>query len=140
MTKEGRDCYPGVKFRISLDLPVGAVINCVHRSGTKELFIIAIQDAKGQLNRLPDASLGNMIVGTVEEKNSELRKKIMAAVIIPQQGPFLRKKGIYLYFDDDAGIIIYKKGELKGCTITGPLARECAALWPRIASYARIIA
>ena len=34
------------------------------------------------------------------------------------------------------GVIVNPKGEMKGSTITGPTAKECADLWPRIASYA----
>ena len=31
------------------------------------------------------------------------------------------------------------KGEMKGSAITGPVAKECADLWPRIASAANSI-
>ena len=27
------------------------------------------------------------------------------------------------------------KGEMKGSAVTGPVAKECADLWPRIASH-----
>ncbi|KAE8676248.1 60S ribosomal protein L23 [Hibiscus syriacus] len=32
-----------------------------------------------------------------------------------------------------------KKGEMKGSAITGPIGKECADLWPRIASAANAI-
>ncbi len=35
-----------------------------------------------------------------------------------------------------AGVIVNPKGEMKGSAITGPVAKECADLWPRIASNA----
>lgn len=35
-----------------------------------------------------------------------------------------------------AGVIVNPKGEMKGSAITGPVAKECADLWPRIASAA----
>jgi len=34
----------------------------------------------------------------------------------------------------------YFQGEMKGSAITGPVAKECADLWPRIASNASSIA
>jgi ribosomal protein L14 len=35
---------------------------------------------------------------------------------------------------DNAGVIVNPKGEMKGSAITGPVAKECADLWPKIAS------
>ena len=37
---------------------------------------------------------------------------------------------------DNAGVIVNPKGEMKGSAITGPVGKECADLWPRIASCA----
>jgi hypothetical protein len=37
---------------------------------------------------------------------------------------------------DNAGVIVNPKGEMKGSAITGPIAKECADMWPRIASAA----
>ena len=39
-------------------------------------------------------------------------------------------------FLDNAGVIVNPKGEMKGSAITGPVAKECSELWPRIASHA----
>merc|ERR1712183_840937 len=69
----------------------------------------------------------------------ELRKKVMPAVVIRQRKPFRRKNGVFLYFEDNAGVIVNNKGEMKGSAITGPVAKECAELWPRIASNAASI-
>lgn len=37
---------------------------------------------------------------------------------------------------DNAGVIINPKGEMKGSAITGPVGKEAADLWPKIASAA----
>lgn len=37
---------------------------------------------------------------------------------------------------DNAAVIVNVKGEMKGSAISGPVAKECADLWPRIASAA----
>ena len=37
---------------------------------------------------------------------------------------------------DNAGVIVNNKGEMKGSAITGPVAKEAADLWPRIAASA----
>ncbi|CAB3372896.1 Hypothetical predicted protein [Cloeon dipterum] len=140
MSKRGRGGSAGAKFRISLALPVGAVINCADNTGAKNLYVIAVQGVKGRLNRLPSAAVGDMIVATVKKGKPELRKKVMPAVVIRQRKPFRRKDGSFIYFEDNAGVIVNNKGEMKGSAITGPVAKECADLWPRIASNANSIA
>lgn len=58
----------------------------------------------------------------------------MPAVVVRQRKPWRRRDGIFLYFEDNAGVIVNPKGEMKGSAITGPVAKECADLWPRIVS------
>jgi len=41
--------------------------------------------------------------------------------------------------EDNAGVIINLKGEMKGSAITGPVAKECADLWPKVAAAASSI-
>ena len=78
----------------------------------------------------------------------------MPAVVVRQRKAWRRKDGVTLYFEDNAGVIVNPKGEMKGSAITGPVAKECvscrvnacgirhlpsilkADLWPRIASNA----
>ena len=47
---------------------------------------------------------------------------------------------MFFYSEDNAGVTVNNKGEMKGSAITGPVAKECADLWPRIASNAGSIA
>jgi large subunit ribosomal protein L23e len=47
----------------------------------------------------------------------------------------------YLSFElfvmaDNAGVVVNPKGETKGSAITGPVAKEAADLWPRVAATA----
>ena len=44
----------------------------------------------------------------------ELRKKVMPAVVIRQRKTFRRKDGQFIYFEDNAGVIVNNKGEMKG--------------------------
>lgn len=126
----------GNKYRMSLALPAGAVINCADNSGAKNLYVIAVFGAGARLNRLPAASAGDMFVASVKKGKPELRKKVMPAVVVRQRKPWRRGDGVFLYFEDNAGVIVNPKGEMKGSAITGPVAKECADLWPRIASNA----
>ena len=38
--------------------------------------------------------------------------------------------------DDNIGVIVNPKGEMKECAITGPITKECTELFPKIASNA----
>lgn len=65
----------GNKFRLTLGLPVGAVINCADNSGAKSLYLIEPYGFGSHLNRLPDAGVGDMVVASVKKGKPELRKK-----------------------------------------------------------------
>ena len=109
-------------------------------TGAKNLYIIAVGGIRGRLNRLPAAANGDMVLATVKKGKPELRKKVKPAVVIRQRKTVRRKDGTFLYFEDNAGVIVNNKGEMKGSAITGPVSKECADLWPRIASNAGSIA
>lgn len=216
----GRGGASGNKFRMTLGLPVGAVMNCADNSGAKNLYIISVKGIGARLNRLPAAGVslthhvfnlfcsstdplsswlwdtlevyeleifclrsrtwlmegvGDMVMATVKKGKPELRKKVMPAVVVRQRKTWRRRgntpftlvllsfpptpfclhpcfipealwapvsravlivDGVYLYFEDNAGVIVNPKGEMKGSAINGPVGKECAELWPRIASNA----
>merc|ERR1712173_191805 len=96
----------------------------------------AVKGYRGRLNRMPAASIGDMIMCTVKKGKPDLKKKVTTSVIIRQRKAWRRKNGIFLHFEDNAGVIVNPKGEMKGSAITGPVAKECADLWPKIASTA----
>ncbi|CAB1097148.1 unnamed protein product [Ectocarpus sp. 6 AP-2014] len=136
MSKRGRAGAQGNKYRMTLGLPVAAVMNCCDNSGAKNLYIISVCGIKGRLNRLPSAGVGDMVMATVRKGKPELRKKVMPAVVVRQRKAWRRKDGVFIYFEDNGGVIVNNKGEMKGSAINGPVAKECADLWPRIASNA----
>jgi len=111
-------------------------MNCADNTGAKNLYIIAVTNTPGRLKRLPVAGVGDMVLCSVKKGKPELRKKVMPAVVVRQRKPWRRKEGVVLYFEDNAGVIVNPKGEMKGSAITGPVGKECADLWPRIAANA----
>merc|ERR1712146_290376 len=135
----GRAGAQGNKYKMTLAMPVAAVMNCADNSGAKNLYIVSVYGIKGRLNRLPQASMGDMVMCTVKKGKPELRKKIMQGVIIRQRKAWRRREGVFIYFVDNAGVIVNNKGEMKGSGIAGPVAKECSDLWPRIASNASSI-
>lgn len=124
----------GGKWRMCLGLPVGAVMNCADNSGARSLFVIAVGSIRGRLNRLPAAGVGDYIILCCKDAKPELRKKVLQGTIVRQRKAWRRKDGVWIYFEDNAGVIINPKGEMKGSQITGPVAKECADMWPKVAS------
>jgi Ribosomal protein L14p/L23e len=68
----------------------------------------------------------------------ELRKKVHPAVIVRQRKTWRRKEGVFIYFEDNAAVIVNNKGEMKGSAVAGPVAKECADMWPRIYSLSPV--
>merc|ERR1712086_486136 len=135
----GRGSRSGTKVKITNSLPVACVMNCADNTGAKNLHMIACVGIGSKLNRFPAGSAGDMFLASVKKGKPELRKKVMPAVIIRQKKAIRRREGYFLYFEDNAGVIVNVKGEMKGSGITGPVAKECADLWPKIASHAGAI-
>jgi len=94
-------------------------MNCADNSGARNLYIIAVCGVGARLNRLPAATIGDMVMATVKNGKPELRKRVMPAVVIRQKKAWRRKEGLYIYFEDNAGVIVNPKGEMKGSQITG---------------------
>merc|ERR1712183_1155929 len=109
MSKRGRGGAAGAKFRISLACPVGAVMNCADNTGGKNLYVIAVYGIRGRLSRLPAACSGDMVLCSVKKGKPELRKKVMPAVVIRQRKTFRRKEGQFIYFEDNAGVLVNNK-------------------------------
>lgn len=114
-------------------------MNCADNTGAKNLYIMAVVAFGSRMNRIPKAGPGDMVLATVKKGKPDLRKKVMPAIVIRQRKSWRRKDGVFIYFEDNAGVIVNPKGEMKGSAITGPVAKECADLWGRIAAAANSI-
>eukprot|EP00446_Apocalathium_sp_SHHI-4_P013875 CAMPEP_0177198350 /NCGR_PEP_ID=MMETSP0367-20130122/25086_1 /TAXON_ID=447022 ORGANISM="Scrippsiella hangoei-like, Strain SHHI-4" /NCGR_SAMPLE_ID=MMETSP0367 /ASSEMBLY_ACC=CAM_ASM_000362 /LENGTH=195 /DNA_ID=CAMNT_0018646611 /DNA_START=35 /DNA_END=623 /DNA_ORIENTATION=- len=108
-------------------------------SGAKNLYIMAVRGVGGRLNKIPQCGPGDMVLCTCKKGKPELRKKVLKGVVIRQKKCWRRREGVFIYFEDNAGVIVNDKGEMKGSAIQGPVAKECAELWPKIASCAPAI-
>merc|ERR1719446_1548339 len=67
---------------------------------------------------MPQAAPGDMFLATVKKGKPELRKKVMPAVVIRQRKAWRRPEGMFIYFEDNAGVIVNAKGEMKGSAIS----------------------
>merc|ERR1719231_884814 len=101
------------KFKVTAALRVAAVITCADNSGAKNLHMMAVKGGGTRLNRMPSASLGDMMLVSVKKGKPELRKKVLLAVVIRQRRAWRRKDGTFIYFEDNAGVIVNDRGEMK---------------------------
>jgi large subunit ribosomal protein L14 len=129
----------GIAGRQCRGLPVGARINCVDNTGAKVVAIVTVPKYHGTKRRYPSAGIGDLIVVSVKKGKPEMRRQLLYAVIVRQRRPFRRPDGTMVSFEDNAVVITTDKGETKGSDIKGPVAREAAERWPRIAANATTI-
>lgn len=125
--------------KISRGLLAGSMLKCADNTGARELRLVQAMGYKGRLRRYPSASLGDRVTVSIRQGTPDMRKKIFQAVIVRQRKPFRRVDGMWVQFEDNAAVIITPDGEMKGSEIRGPVAKEAAERWPRIASAASII-
>jgi large subunit ribosomal protein L14 len=129
----------GIAGRQTRGIPNGARINCIDNTGAKVVQVIAVPKYHGTHRRYPSAGIGDLLVVTVKKGTPEMRRQLIRAVIVRQRRPFRRADGIMVQFEDNACVIVTDTGETKGSDIKGPVAKEAAERWPRIAATASII-
>ena len=139
MVKAGRFGRQGVKYKVTKAIPVGCQLPCADNTGAKLLNIIAMYANHNTQNQLPSGSLGEVLLASVRKGKPELRKKKFPVVVIRQRKHWRRADGVTIYCEDNAGVIITVKGETKGSAVLGPVAKECAELFPKIASSASAV-
>jgi len=124
---------------ITRGLPAGSRLICADNTGAKELKIINVIGYSGRLRRVPSACVGEMIVVSVRKGPPDLKGQIFPAVVVRQKKAFRREEGVRVQFQDNAAVIMTPEGELKGTEIRGPVAKEAAERWPRVANLASMI-
>jgi large subunit ribosomal protein L14 len=128
-----------VASRTSYGLQNGTQMFITDNSGAKIAQIINVDHAKTRLRRLPQATVGSVCSVTIKKGRPDLRGTIMKAVVVRQKMIYRRIDGTRLCFEDNAGVLITKEGDPKGTEIRGPIAREAAELFPRLASISSLI-
>jgi large subunit ribosomal protein L14 len=120
-------------------LVVGSHVTCADNTGARELRLISVIGYKGRLKRMPAGCVGDQVVVSVRKGRPDLRKQVLRAILVRQRKPYRRKDGTWIQFEDNAAVLITLEGELRGSEIRGPVAKEAAERWPRVASAASII-
>ena len=129
----------GMKAKIPRALNAGARLDCVDNTGARQVEIISVKKYRGVKNRHPKAGIGDMLVVSVKKGTPEMRKQILNAVVIRQRKEYRRPDGLRVSFEDNAAVITDSEGIPKGTDIKGPVAREVAERFSKIATAASII-
>jgi len=120
-------------------MQTGSELQVIDNTGAKVVQIIAVPGYHGVARRYPGAGIGDIVVASVKKGTPEMRRQVVYAVIVRQRRPFRRADGMMVSFEDNAAVVTTETGETRGTDIKGPVAREAAEKWPRIAATASII-
>merc|ERR1719421_1475714 len=71
-----------------------------------DMFIATVKKGKPELLTKLGLSLLDMFIATVKKGKPELRKKVLKAVCIRQRKAWRRPEGTFIYFEDNAGVIV----------------------------------
>ena len=120
-------------------LPVGARLFCADNTGAREIQIISVMKYTGRRDAMGVAGVGDRVVASVKKGTPELRKQIVQAVIVRQTKVYRSKDGMHIKFEDNAAVLITPEASPRGSEIKGPMAREAAERWPKVAGIASIV-
>ena len=125
--------------KLSKGVSVGTRLTCADNTGAKVIEIIAVKGFKGRLNRYPTASVGDMVIVSVKKGTPQMRRQVLPAIVIRQRKMYRRPNGLWVQFEDNAAVIASPEGSPRGSEIRGPVAKEAAERWPRVAHAASTI-
>lgn len=129
----------GIPGKQTRGLPTAARLHVADNTGAKVVQILNVLKLGGTMRRYPAAGVGDMAKVSVKKGTPDTRRQMFNAVIIRQRRPFRRVDGTWVQFEDNACVITNEKGDVQGSDIKGPVSREAAERWPRIAANAKQI-
>lgn len=130
----------GLSARVTKGLNHGSVVVACDNSGARKLRIISIKGAKTRKDRKPRCGVGDSIMASVVEGRTDMRKQVVAAVVVRQRKSYRRHDGSHIMFEDNAVAVLKDElGNPKGTVIKGPIAKEAADRFPLLAKIARMV-
>lgn len=128
-----------VGSKICKCLDVGSRLVCADNTGAKSLQILSVMGYKGRRRKRAKAGVADFVTCTVKVGSEKMRKKVIQAVIIRQNKEFRRPDGRRIKFEDNAAVVLKEGGLPLGTEIKGPMAKEVAERYPKIAPIAKIV-
>lgn len=109
------------------------MLNVADNSGAKKLQVIQLLGGSGKRF----GYIGQIATAVVKgaDPNGQVKDgEIVRVVIVRARKEYRRSDGSYIKFDDNAGVVIDKEGNLRSTRIFGPIAREV-----RDAGFSKIV-
>ncbi|MBU0709067.1 50S ribosomal protein L14 [Patescibacteria group bacterium] len=98
-------------------------LNVADNSGARTIMCLSIPGySKKKYGRIGDTI--SAVVKTASPNGTVSSAQIVRALIVRTRKETRRKDGSYVRFDDNAAVIVDKKGNPIGTRILGPIARE----------------
>ena len=99
-------------------------MNCADNKGDKNLAIMTVKGIGGRLNKVPETGFDVMCMCSVKKGKPVLKKKVMFMVVICRRKSRHGKESTFIDVEDNSGVIVNVKGEMKGWAITKPVTQE----------------
>lgn len=99
------------------------VLKVADNSGAKALQVVQPLGGSGKRK----ATLGELVVGIVKGASSTGQVKnheVVRIVIVRTKKERRRADGSYIKFDENAGVVVDKDGNIRATRVFGPIARE----------------
>ena len=109
-------------------------------SGAKIIKMISVVGKGSRKGRIPKAGIGDLIQASVKAGKTGIRKQVVYAVIVRQKKEFRRRNGMHIKFEDNAAVVLKdNKGNPRGTTIKGAIAKEVGERWSAISKLASVV-
>lgn len=129
-----------IKAKVTKGIQNGTVMETCDNSGAKIVKVISIVNSKTVKGRKPSGGVSSLIQVAVKSGKQDVRKQVMFAVVVRQRKEYRRLDGTRIKFEDNSCVILKdEKGNPKGTTIKGAVAKEVCERWPMIAKMANIV-
>jgi len=117
-------------------IQLGSVIKPADNSGAKKFKVIGLANGVGRFATLGD--IVTCVVDGADPAGAVSDSEIVKVILVRTRKEVGRRDGIYVRFDDNAGVVIDKQGLPKGTRVLGPVAREVREKgYTKIASLAK---
>jgi large subunit ribosomal protein L14 len=108
-------------------------LKAADNSGAK--YLMVIQPLGGSGKRV--ATLGELVVAVVKgaDANGQVKNgEVVRVIIVRTRKEIRRSDGSHIKFDENAGVVIDKDGNMRATRVFGPIAKEV-----RDAGYTKIV-
>ena len=98
------------------------MLRVADNTGAKEIMCIRIIGSNKKY-----AEIGDTIIGVVKEALPNMpikRSDIVRVIVVRTKKTIRRQDGMYIRFDDNAGVIVNIDNNPRGTRVFGPVARE----------------